>query len=79
MTEFSVKDMTCGHCSSSITRAIKGVDSDSKIEIDLSKKTVRIASAKPAAEFLEAIQAAGYQPVVGAGGSASGAISCCQR
>lgn len=78
MTEFSVRDMTCSHCSSTIARAIKGVDSNSLVEIDLSRKAVRITSTKPSAELLRAIQAAGYNPVVGSGGSASSGASCCQ-
>ena len=65
MTDFTVKDMTCGHCASTITRAVKEVDPDARCEIDLEKKQVLITSGKPAAEFLEAIQEAGYNPAVG--------------
>jgi copper chaperone len=78
MTEFSVKDMTCGHCSSAITQAIMGVDADSKVDIDLGKRTVRITSAKSPAQFLGAIRGAGYTPVIGAEGSAPSTPSCCQ-
>lgn len=78
MTDFIVNDMTCGHCASSITRAVKEVDSGARCEIDLGKKQVRVTSGKPAAQFLEAIQEAGYTPQIGsASGASSGTSGCC--
>ena len=78
MTEFSVNDMTCGHCTSRITGAISDVDSNAKSEIDLLRKTVRITSEKPAARFLEAIRDAGYTPALRSAGAPSSRPSCCQ-
>jgi copper chaperone len=78
MTEFSVNDMTCGHCSSKIARAISGVDSNAKAEIDLQTKTVRVTSDKPAARFLEAIRDAGYTAALSSAGAASSRSSCCR-
>ena len=63
MIEFTVNDMTCGHCASSIARAVKDVDSAGRCEIDLATKRVRIESDQPAEEFRAAIQEAGYTPV----------------
>ena len=63
MIEFTVNDMTCGHCASTITRAVKDVDAASRCEIDLGAKKVRIESAYAASEFKEAIEEAGYSPV----------------
>ena len=63
MIEFTVNDMTCGHCASTITRAVKDVDSASRCEIDLGTKKVRIESAHPAGDFKAAIEEAGYTPV----------------
>ena len=54
MIEFTVNDMTCGHCASSITRAVKEVDSGSRCEVDRTH---------PAAEFKAAIEEAGFTPV----------------
>lgn len=62
MSDFIVEDMTCGHCASTITRAVKEVDAQAGCEIDLAGKRVRVTSAKPAAQFLEAIQEAGFTP-----------------
>ena len=78
MTEFSVQDMTCGHCCSTITRAIRGVDADSRVAIDLDSRTVRVNSAKSPAELLAAIRGAGYTPVIGAQGRATSTPSCCR-
>ncbi len=60
--ELTVNDMTCNHCASTITRAVKDVDAEGKCEIDLGSKRVRISSSRPAEEFVAAIQEAGYTP-----------------
>ncbi|MEA3118726.1 MAG: copper chaperone [Paraburkholderia sp.] len=62
--ELEVKDMTCGHCASAITKAVKDVDAQAKVDIDVAAKTVRIESAYGTADFLSAIQEAGYTPAV---------------
>ena len=66
MIEFIVNDMTCGHCASTIMRAVKEVDAAGRCEIDLAAKRVRIASNHPAEDFREAIEEAGYTPVASA-------------
>jgi copper chaperone len=63
MIEFTVNDMTCGHCASAITRAVKEVDSASRCEVDLVAKKVRIESARTPDDFRSAIEEAGYTPV----------------
>ena len=63
MIELTVKDMTCGHCASTITRAVKDVDAAGRCEVDLGTQRVRITSEHPAQEFIAAIQEAGYTPV----------------
>ena len=62
MIEFQVNDMTCGHCASTIARAVREVDAAARCEVDLANKRVRVASERPAAEFREAIEDAGYTP-----------------
>ena len=63
MIEFKVEDMTCGHCASTIARAVKDVDAAGRCEVDLAAKRVRIESARPAEDFRAAIEEAGYTPV----------------
>ena len=64
MISFQVNDMTCGHCVSSITKAVKDLDSDAKVQIDLASHRVDIepAGANPV-ELNNAIKEAGYTPV----------------
>ena len=62
MIEFAVKDMTCSHCASTVTEAVKRVDAAARCEVDLDAKRVRIESATPAAAFAESIRRAGYTP-----------------
>lgn len=62
MIDIAVPDMTCGHCASVITKAVKEADAAARCEIDLAARRVRIASAEPARTFVEAIAEAGYSP-----------------
>ena len=70
MIAFEVKDMTCGHCVSNITKALKATDKDAKVLIDLATHRVQVEPVS-----------AGYTPVsVEAGPSeaaAPGRGSCC--
>lgn len=63
MLTFNVQDMTCNHCASAITRAVKDVDADAKVEVQVAEKRVNIESKIGAEEFAEAITEAGYTPV----------------
>jgi copper chaperone len=64
MIEIAVNDMTCGHCASVISKAIREADAAARCEIDLAARKVTIASELPAAEFVDAIAEAGYTPVL---------------
>jgi copper chaperone len=64
MIAFEVKDMTCGHCVSTIARALKGVDKQAKVSIDLATHRVEIQPTdSDAQELSDAIKEAGYTPV----------------
>ena len=64
MISFQVNDMTCGHCVSSITKAVKALDSGAKVQIDLATHLVNIETTEVDAVGLsEAIKEAGYTPV----------------
>ena len=72
MISFQVNDMTCGHCVSSLTKALKAADATAKVQFDLAAHRVDIESGKAdAAELSDAIKRAGYAPVQidGANGS----------
>jgi copper chaperone len=82
MISFEVKDMTCGHCVSTITKALKAADRDAKVQIDLGQHLVQIEPGDlDAHELADAIKEAGYTPVpsavVSAGAAASAPGRCC--
>ena len=63
MITFEVKDMTCGHCTSTITKALKAADKDAKVRIDLTTHRVQIEPGEADATALsDAIKEAGYTP-----------------
>ncbi len=74
MVTFQVNDMTCGHCVGTITKAVKAVDANAQVNIDLAKHLVEIDSTDAGATKLgAAISAAGYTavPITGAAASQS--------
>ncbi|KQV92667.1 heavy-metal-associated domain-containing protein [Pelomonas sp. Root1237] len=63
MIAFEVNDMTCGHCVSTITKALKAVDHAAKVQIDLATHRVLVEpNSADADELAEAIKDAGYSP-----------------
>ena len=62
MYQFNVPDMTCGHCASTITKAVKAEDPKAKVEIDLSQHLVKVESALSSEEVAQQIADAGYTP-----------------
>jgi copper chaperone len=64
MITFEVQDMSCGHCVSTITQAVKALDAQARVQIDLAGRRVEIEPASAGAEALrEAIAEAGFTPV----------------
>ena len=64
MIAFEVNDMSCGHCVGAITRAVKEVDGEAQVRIDLAAHRVEVEPATASAEELShAIEEAGYTPV----------------
>lgn len=64
MPQFQVQDMSCKHCEASISNAIKEIDAQADIAIDLSQHLLTIDSKKNAAALENAIREAGYTPVL---------------
>lgn len=72
MITFRVDDMTCGHCVSTITRAVAATAADAKVTADLARHLVTIEASEGEAQALaEAIAEAGYTPVPVAAGASS--------
>ncbi|NCT82489.1 MAG: heavy-metal-associated domain-containing protein [Comamonadaceae bacterium] len=84
MISFEVNDMTCGHCVSTLTKALKAVDGGARVQIDLASRRVQIAATQADAdELADAIRDAGYTPVALAEAPPATAApttgSCCRR
>lgn len=63
MITFEVQDMTCGHCVSSITKAVLAVDPGATVTTDLATHRVQIEpSGSDMAKLSCAIHEAGYTP-----------------
>ena len=60
MTEFDIANMSCGHCASTITKTVKLLDPDAKVEVDLGQKKVRIETTEDRAALAQALAQAGY-------------------
>jgi copper chaperone len=62
MIEIKVTDMTCGHCASTITKAVQALDAAAKIDISLPEHRVRVVSKASAEQLIHCIADAGYTP-----------------
>lgn len=60
MHRFSVPDMTCGHCAGRVEKAVKDVDPQAEITVDLAKKEVAVRTQAEGARLSGAILSAGY-------------------
>jgi len=61
MYKFNVPDMTCGRCAGTVQRAVKLVDTQAEVSIDLGRKLVEVRSSAPQESIGEAIRKAGYE------------------
>ncbi|TXL80398.1 heavy-metal-associated domain-containing protein [Vineibacter terrae] len=61
MHRYAVPSMTCGHCAGTIERAVKGVDPQATVKINLAAKEVTIQSTADDARLAAAIRDAGYE------------------
>lgn len=65
MLQFHIPDMTCGHCVQKVDKAVKGVDANATLTVDLPEHKISVQSGQDLSSFLEAIRAAGFTPQVG--------------
>ena len=72
MVTFEVQDMTCGHCVSSITKAVRAADPTAQVTADLAAHRVQVESTESDSTKLgDVIREAGYTPVPVEDGAAS--------
>ncbi len=60
MTRLSVPDMSCGHCTAAIEKAIKAIDPAARVSCDLGTHVVEVESALSEQALSDAIRNAGY-------------------
>ena len=61
MIELNVERMTCGHCVSAVTQAVKSVDPEADVQVDLEARRVRIDGGRSSADAVSrALAGAGY-------------------
>lgn len=61
MFRFKIAKMSCGHCAASIERAVKGVDPQAAVSVDIGRKEVAIRSTAEERLISGALRAAGYE------------------
>ena len=62
MIQFQLPDMTCGHCSKTVTNTAQQVEPGVKVDIDLEKHVATIHSKCCPGSFAKALTEAGYPP-----------------
>lgn len=62
MLELTIPSMTCGHCVSVVTKAIKQADPRALVEIDLASHRVRVETTEDRKTIESAVGEAGYAP-----------------
>ena len=60
MLKLRVDEMSCGHCVSTVQKAVKSVDPAAQVSVDLPTGTVTVESAASEDTITDAIRSAGY-------------------
>jgi copper chaperone len=58
---FQVQGMSCGHCVGAVTQAVKSVDPQAEVKIDLASGKVEVQSQGDAQAIARAIEEEGYK------------------
>ncbi|REE19696.1 MULTISPECIES: cation transporter [unclassified Paraburkholderia] len=69
--EFQVEGMSCQHCVTAVTNAIRELDDTAQVHVDLASGRVAVESAQPAETLKAAIDEAGYTVTGVANGTTS--------
>lgn len=60
MLQFTIPDMTCGHCARRVVNAILGIDPQAQIVTDPPAREVKVTTKVDEALLLAALHEAGY-------------------
>jgi len=58
---FQVQGMSCGHCVGAVTNAVKSVDPQAEVKVDLASGRVEVQTGQDRAAIAKAIEEEGYK------------------
>jgi len=58
--KFEIPEMSCGHCVSSIEKAVGAADPAASVQADLDSRTIRVASSLSPNEVMHVLKETGY-------------------
>lgn len=58
--EFDIPNMTCGHCTSAVTKTLQQLDASASVSIDLPTKKVTVQTTQNRQTVADALTEAGY-------------------
>lgn len=64
MIRFQIPDMSCKHCERAVTEAVKQVDPNASLTVDLDNRQVTIDGVAAAEALAKALNDAGYETVL---------------
>lgn len=60
MLKLSIPEMTCGHCAAMVTKAVKSLDGNATVSVDLGSRTVTVDTSVEAEGVCSVIGSVGY-------------------
>jgi copper chaperone len=61
MYELQVEGMTCNHCVAAVTKSVKEIDANAKVDVDLATQKVCVDSTAKVEDIKSAVAEAGYE------------------
>lgn len=58
---FQVQGMSCGHCANAVTQAVRSIDPQAQVKVDLASGQVDVQSQQDRAAIARAIEEEGYK------------------
>ena len=58
---FQVQGMSCGHCANAVTQAVKSIDPQAEVKVDLASGKVDVQSQRDHEAIARAIEEEGYK------------------
>ncbi|GLK73417.1 MULTISPECIES: heavy-metal-associated domain-containing protein [Hyphomicrobiales] len=60
MVYLKIPNMNCGGCAATVTKALKSIDVDARIDVDTALKTVKLESKADVEQISAVLKSAGY-------------------